>query len=744
MLAFQRLTEDRHNERAAEETTGSVGVPYMSGPSRDDFEKAIDEYWHDRPPASLEDVLALYGVLAVAESGGSLYKNSSTLEPFVNDGRLVIIDVDLTEEEPIVHDIKVRALRSKDVPKLAYAHKDSGQGSKYSITQIGSTDGNDVSTVIDTRYGTLGKLAGWPTQDSIEKLSGDESHPDGWVIEALATVFEKKSESLRSVVSQIESLLSNDDSVPTVVTVRCKIDGNQLEKSDTEEIDWFWPADLDVLDVAMRRYSTANATDRNIDTGPASEGQAVGLVTGEEGRVVGTAKSPMGIFSVKHPDAQPGLRPDQSWRNYPISEDVAMLFSKGQELIKRCVFRDGGMETYAIPYFAGELTVKKAETLYRAVQSRDPDSDYSDLSNAPMARVTFDIWDSDDERVQKLGERELRFYTVTMPFSDDKNVIAEEPAATTHWVSELAGALVNTVHGPTLNVETGGFAPYNNWDLLDFREGDSPAQHDAFQKIVGYEFTNSAFSYRDEEGDDFRRIVDHRLISGVPLDASMLFDEYMRRFGDEFEGDESIPHQVVAQQLVHLESLSRADLLSGIDVPIEPTTTNTMTQNITEAKIDRSNIGAIREHRLDSFLDRPLFDDAERQASALSGVLVGQLSWHQEHQRDIGRPLDSKTRGDQLTKNGLEQAVKTALEKAKVYALDSEEEYDRDVLFPETVDRLLDATDAMPTDWDIEKREMQFTYVLGQAHGRRSMPNAFDLQENDDNSAEEPAEATTE
>jgi len=45
----------------------------MSGPTREDFAAAIDDYWHGRPPTSLEDVMSLYGVLAVAESGGSLY-----------------------------------------------------------------------------------------------------------------------------------------------------------------------------------------------------------------------------------------------------------------------------------------------------------------------------------------------------------------------------------------------------------------------------------------------------------------------------------------------------------------------------------------------------------------------------------------------------------------------------------------------------------------------------------------------
>jgi len=33
----------------------------------------------------------------------------------------------------------------------------------------------------------------------------------------------------------------------------------------------------------------------------------------------------------------------------------------------------------------------------------------------------------------------------------------------------------------------------------------------------------------------------------------------------------------------------------------------------------------------------------------------------------------------------------------------------------------------MPTKWEIDKRDLQFAYVLGHAHGRRSMPNAFDL-----------------
>jgi CRISPR-associated protein Cas8b/Csh1 subtype I-B len=150
----------------------------------------------------------------------------------------------------------------------------------------------------------------------------------------------------------------------------------------------------------------------------------------------------------------------------------------------------------------------------------------------------------------------------------------------------------------------------------------------------------------------------------------------------------------------------------------------------------------MREHRLDALLDRPLFDaDRTRRAAALAGVLVGQISWHQEHQRSVGRPLDAGTKGNQLTRNGLETALTGALEKAKVYAQDSEHSYHRDLLFPETVDRLLEETEMMPTDWEIDKRELQFCYVLGHAHGRRSMPVAFDIKGGEDELEED---ATTE
>jgi CRISPR-associated protein Cas8b/Csh1 subtype I-B len=414
-----------------------------------------------------------------------------------------------------------------------------------------------------------------------------------------------------------------------------------------------------------------------------------------------------------------------------------MLFSKGQDLVEACVHRNGGMETYALPYFAGRLTAKKAQLLYRAIDAlRNPDDD--ETGTPPMARVTYRLQDSDDEEIRDLAETELRFYMVTMPISDDKNVIAEEPAADTYWVTALADALIDTRQGPTLDPERGGFPPHEGWPLLDLPTKRDQGRKIAYGLIAGQKFTNSTFAYRDEEGDDFRRIVDHRLIAGTPIKASVLFEEYLNRYDDASESGNPPPVALIAQQLVQLEALSRSGLLDGLDVPIEP---NKDMTSLTDRNTDMTDVTQIRTQRLTSFLERPLFASTPRRAAAVAGVLVGQVSWHQENERGIGRPLDSKTAGDELTKNGLENALTSALEKAKIYAHDSE--FERDILFPETVDELLETTEEMPTNWEIDKRELRFCYVLGHAHGRRSMPVAFNLKK-DNNQAdtveEQPAD----
>lgn len=701
------------------------------GPTREDFATSIENYWHGRAPASLEDVMALYGVLAVAEDGGDLYLSPRALDPFLDDGRVVIIDADLTGETPQPANVQVRPLQPNLVPKLAYAHKTSGRGSKYSLTQVGSKTGNDAEGVTGLTYGLLGKLADWPTQIGVRAiLDGESPHPDGWVIEQLETLLDKESETISKIAETLTTQLSKTDEVPTVMTVRCQIKENDLEQSDVPDVEWFWPADLDVLSAAMESYKRRNAADKNLTI--TSSGESVDLITGETGTVVGTPESPLDVFSIRHPDMQPGLSRAEAWRNYAVSEQKALLFAKAEDLMEDCKVAS----TYMLPYFAGEITPVKAKELYEAIKSANPASETAGVPDAPMARVTYHLQESDDESIRELAERELRFYTLTQVYpGSDTHTVAEDPAVPIQWGLQLTTALVDTAHGPTLDVTAGGFEPYSGWPLLGLPDETRPARQQAYSRITGRDFSGAVVPNRENSEENLSDRLDHQLLRGDAVDAAVLFREFMARWTEIFTGpdenkdDGLVPPQITAMQLVYLETLSRTDLLTGLDVPVEPATRSPMTDDTTPdngTDLGTLPIDEIRRHRLAGFLDRQLFENPHRKAAALSGVIVGAVSWYQEDKRDMGRPLDSKVRGDQLSGTRLEGALKEALDRAKIYAL--EDDHERNYLFPEAVDELLEATTEMPSKWPLDKNDLQFAYTLGHVHGRRTMPVAFRLR----------------
>ncbi|MEZ3117288.1 type I-B CRISPR-associated protein Cas8b/Csh1 [Halobaculum sp. MBLA0147] len=703
----------------------------MSNPGVEDFQQAVDKYWHGQPVTSLEDLMTFYGVLAVAEDDSGLFRTPAELSAYVDDGRLVTIHMDLTSDPAEYTDLTVDTLRDDDLARLGYAAKTSGRGADYSFTQAGSKTGNKPEKLKNTH---INRLRLWCNYDAVRGVvDSDEAHPDGWVLNRLGTIFKKDGKVLEEIKDDLTDLLQGSE--PTVLTVGMTIDLSDLsEHSGENGVETFYPGTLDVMDAAMRRYLTANLTDANLDR-RTSSGEATGYVTGEEDRVVGTPKTgPFEIFSIKHPDVQPGLRQDQSWRNYPVSEQTGQLMSQAKSLLEECVFRTSGVETYAIPYFAGEVTGLKAQTLWNAVQSLDPEENND---RPPMARVTFDIEEADNPAIRALSD-ELRFYYLVSPISDDTHIVAETPSASTYWVNEIADGLVSTVYESLSATAYGGLGVSTNWDLLELPDDRDQARRIAFYKIVGHEFTNATFRRRDDAEDDFRRVVDQQLLEGRPVDASVLLGEFVDRLGDE-HGEDGVPWQVPAMQLVQLETLSRAGLLDGLSGGATPRD-QSMTQDLPEL----TDLTKIREHRLESFLDRPMFDsgkdNTERRAACLSGVLIGQISWHQEHERNMGQPLDTRVQADKLTLDTLRKTVQTALDNARVYAADGE---GHNVLYPEVVDRLLEAYEENPTEWSISRDDMRFAVALGTAFGRRAMPQAFDLHESDSESTDEDASEAT-
>lgn len=705
----------------------------MSRPERESFEEAINRFWnHGRAPVNLPDVMAMYGVLAVGASDDGLFKTGSTLDPYLDGGEYITVEIDVTADDPRSSwDLNVDNLNRESVEQLGVSKNPAGRGTDYSITQVGSKNGNDPESFAGTY---IKRLSNWSGYDSVRSVfeSEDEAHPDGWVVDQVCAVF-NDDDVLEDIQAATEKLLSG--TAPRVVTVAVKIDTDELEKYGGEGgVRWLYPNDLPVMDIAMQRYASENMATKNLKRSQISRGPAVDAVSGNTATVVGTPQSPFGLFSVKHPDNQPSLTRTESWRNYSVSAETAMLFKKAEDLIGQTVMRRGGMATYALPYFTGEFTAEKAEVLYYALQTLDPETN---KSKPPMGVLTYDL----EKHSPDLAETELRYYLLTMPISDDKHVIAESNAVTAYYAREVADGLIETLNGSSFAPTRSNFGAPTNWPLLDLnvKESDTTAlRHQATYVVLLGEFIDAGFERRDTDrvGDDFRRVADHRLVSGEPLRAQMLFEEYMQRFGDHFEGTDPVPPQVLGMQLAQLEALSRAGLIDGLP-PVEPATQIDWTNMLDDSEL--TEVDDIREARLEAFLDRPLFtDDIERKGAFLAGVLVGQISWYQENERGIGRPLDVRTRADEITAHGLEQAVRSALEKAKVYA--AEDDYASDVLYPEVIDLLLESLHSEPTDWELEKRDLQFAFSLGQSFGRRAMPVAFDIRR--ENSASTESEST--
>lgn len=705
----------------------------MSTPKTKAFEDAINRFWgHGRAPVNLPDVMAMYGVLAVGASDDGLFKTGSTLDSYLDDGEYVTVKIDLTTGDPKSSwDLDVDNLTTESIEQLGVSKNPAGKGTDYSITQIGSKNGNDPESFAGTY---IKRLSYWSGYDSVRSVfeNEDEAHPDGWVVEQVCAVF--NDDDVRGEIqAATEKLLSG--TTPRVVTVAVKIDTDELEKYSGESgVQWLYPNDVQVMDLAMQRYASKNMATKNLKGSRVSRGPAVDAVSGDAVTAVGTPQSPFGLFSVKHPDNQPSLTQTESWRNYSVSKETAMLFKKAEDLIEQTVMRRGGMATYALPYFTGEFTAEKAEVLYFALQTLDPETN---KSKPPMGVLTYDL----EEHSPELAEHELRYYLLTMPISDDKHVIAESNAVTAYYAREVADGLIEALEGPSFAPARSNFGAPTNWPLLDLdvEESDTTAlRHQATNIVLLGAFINAGFERRDTDrvGDDFRRIADHRLVSGEPLRAQMLFEEYMQRFGDHFEGTDPVPPQVLGMQLAQLEALSRVGLLDGLP-SVAPATQTDWTTMLDDTEL--TEVDDIREARLEAFLDRPLFtDNIERKGAFLAGVLVGQVSWYQEHERGVGRPLDVRTRADQITAHGLEQAVRSALEKAKVYA--AEDDYESDVLYPEVIDRLLESLHTEPTDWELDKRDLQFAFSLGQSFGRRAMPVAFEIRQ--ENTASTESEAT--
>lgn len=709
--------------------------------SFEEFEETFDEYCPDESITSLRSIQALYG--AIEEAGGSdeesviadefrLYVTPGELEAFTteldDDNRLITVFVDLSDDEPCLVDIGVTPLRPEVVPKLGYSDYSSApRGIDHSITRRGAKGGSNRSTIANY---CLDCLKRWTDADGRQPAIGEvaESHPDGWIIKSLQELG-LSGDISDEIESKLWTTVGESDKSKVVTTVALRIDPSNLEyqpEGDSES-GFYYPAQLHVLNDAMRARKIEKLSTKNNPNGPPAKGDGICLITEHQTEVFGTTDDPIGLYTVQHAEKFHELKLKNAWRSHPISAEAAFLITSGASLVERCRRTRRGRSVYTIPYYTQVDALRAMDLRYAIEESQG-------TTESLMAAIQDALEDEGDEAALA----DLRYYVIALRNdSGDINVLHEVPDATIQPVRELAEAHVAVLDGSTF-YSVAGFKQPDNWEPIAIGTGEDAV----IRSITSSRYAAGAFSKSSEDNpstDDPSEWLTFALLTGEQVPVLRLFREYVARLAQQRadDPDARLSENHVKAQYAQYEALARADRLSTPDEHPElgapPRMKDTNEPDVPPAEEFLTDDGripllAVRAYRLRRFIDeRPALDDVARRGSFLAGVLVGQIGYYQDDVRGMNRTALVQYPAEQMSGHRIERFVPALLDKADAYAMD--DDYSGTSLFPELEDQIpRTLEDANADGWSIPVEDLRFHFALGQLYGKRAQNRAFDLR----------------
>lgn len=699
------------------------------------FAERFTGLWGDRPVTSLRQVQALYGAISESEDPGEtvipeefqLFVTPGALEGFTSedeDGpKLVTVRVDLAEE-PALEGVTVENARPDHVDRLGYSIYPWGRGIDHSITERGAKAGSSVSR---TATYCAECLSRWTNAGGREPAVGAlaEEHPDGWVIEQLATL--GTTEGLEAELEEaIEREYGGGDRV--IATVAVALDPEALEHEPTGQPrdGYYYPGQLHVLNAGMRARKEEKLARKNIaDSSPPSRGQGVCMVTGEAAEVFGTTEDPFSLYTVQHAEKFHGLRKYESWRSHAVSADAALLVDAGASMVERFRSTRRGRGVYTIPYFT-RMDAERARVLETVAEDTEVET------QGDMAAVHRTV-EADDPDLAA----DLRFYVLVIRNdSGDINVLSEIPDLTVLPAREVADAHRAVLDGTTFD-RVAGFDQPADWGAISA----TVSRERLVELVVDGRYAYSTLTTPDEDApaaDDPADWLTFTLLSGDDVPVGRLLSEYVGRLAADRRDDEErrLPENQLKSQFAQLEALARAGRLTTDDPGLDALTRMPQTLDTDISAADREALeGAppaeYRRYRLERFLEeRPSLDPAEspaRSAAFLAGVFVGQIGYYQADTRDMNRTALQQYPTEQMSGRRIDRFVPELVDKANAYAM--EDEHSGASLFPELEDLLSETLTAVAGEWDIDTDDLRFHYALGQLFGKRADYRAYELRQ---------------
>jgi len=697
----------------------------------------------DSPIGSLRDVQYLYGKLyTLATTDGGKYAPYLTPDEaddlIDTDDSLIVVRIDLSGDEPQLADdsrgsVWITRYTKDHIPLVAHCYyQNRGAGIDHSITH---KSGQDKSP---ERLGEYAKhrVTRWPSEDAVQDLA--EEHSEGWIITDLNRIGDS-DEITDEIKTSVQRQIDGDQTSLITVKIKTEPDG-----------EFQWPSEIEIIMEGMRRQRLSKLVTKN--KAKDSSGQAVDLITQQNTRTVGTAQDPINYYLGKQVEKFPGLDIDEAWRSHPVSEDSALTLMKAEQFVETCAYRTFGAKVYYLPYIFGNPSVEELNELYTILYN----SIIEDSDKMPIERAY-------EKQQDMFGEDRLRFYiTAVMPHQNSRyDVFGETLNGRLHYPKELAfthNRLVESISAFNRAPDAEWTAPLptnKKWDLLESNDQQLRSVS------TGWYFYQT-FAERDDDeadADDPRIEALISVLSGEPIAADMLLEEYVDRIIDEQTDDEEhegFPSFLVASQFAQLCALADddLDLLKSTDPSREPITREPTYDTYTMPSLDEIPIadgGHPAAPKLESFINEtpalsPEHDDdsdsvtSQRRGAFLLGALVGDIGSYQEYSEERSTTLVDQYPVKSITRSRIKKVTQETIAKTLTYTRQEKKQQGN---YPGTkadhiVDRLRNTIlDPDPEEWEIETDDLRFYYALGVTYGMNDHPWNRDETDTSDSTTEE-------
>jgi len=662
----------------------------------------------ERPLSTLNDILYFYGLLHVLglknpPEEPQFYTPGDAREFADTPESLVAVNVDLSGSEPKLGSDPAFVSRYSEelIAELTHSrYWESSRGIDHSITH---QPGKNSRPSKLARY-AAGRLTKWPDKDPVRSVAN--THPDGWILDALRQLGEKEEE-IEQLKEAVQARLGGRRTA--LVTARIKVEPDG---------EYHWPGEFEVLQEAAKSRKRQKLVSKGAAT--ESEGQAVGAFSDEETRVVGTPGDPLRSYQAKQREKFPGLDPDRAWQTQPLSEATALLTERSRPFLDACTYSSFGSTIHYLPYPHGKPTAQEAYDIYHILSGMRGEAGESHAT--PIERAYREIGETIDR-----ADLDLRFYVAAVAKQQMSrwDVFGETLNGSIVHPVDLAQAHLDVLESTLFSQQAvlqQGSPPLRtaeDWALLDV-ENEKAALRLVTTGRYFYETFPDVGEDGDAAADDPRIQALVSVLGGEPLVVEDLIASYAERLVAD-EGD-SFPSHTMNSQYAQLQALARADLLRAETARGEPLTEPFQSPNDpTMSQSANTSSAKQRDEKLEAFLERSpaLADDSERRSSFLLGALVGHVSSYQQRSSVSLTVVDQHPVGG-LTKTNVKRRTQEVLGKNIVY---SREKGLGSTMYAEVVDRLRESIlETDPSEWKLPLEDLRFYYALGVSYGMNDYP----------------------